>query len=103
MSQVILDLFALKGEDRRGPLSIISEQDDAGFLNVVHDTLDVHISNRLEEETVQNRINGYILMLYRHLGDEIVRFKEITIHVSLYTSPLEIALKSNVVFSLVIH
>lgn len=103
MSQVILDHFALKGEDRIGPLSPISELDDAEFLNIVHDTLDMHTSNRLEEETVQNRINGYILMLYRYLGDEIVCFKEITIHMSPYTSPLEIALKPNAVFSLVIH
>lgn len=101
MGQVILDHFALKGEDRRGPLSPVSEQDNARFLNIVHDTLDVHTSNGLEEETVQKRINVYILMLYRYLDDEIVCFKEITIHMSLYT--LEIALKPNAVLSLVIY
>lgn len=53
-------------------------------------------------ERGQNGINGGILMFYKYLGDEIVCFKERTIHVSLYTHPPEIALKPNSVFSLAI-
>lgn len=39
--------LAVKGEGRRGSLSPVTEQDDAGFLNMVLGTLDVHMPERL--------------------------------------------------------
>lgn len=80
----------LEGERTEEVPSPITEQDDAGFLNIAHGTLDVHIAtkaNRLEMERGQNGINGGILMFYKYLGDEIVCFKERTIHVSVHPSP----------------
>lgn len=47
LSHVILALFAVKGEGRRGSLSPVTEQDDAGLLNMVLGTLDVHMPERL--------------------------------------------------------
>lgn len=72
----------------------MTEQDDAGSewstwctgRVYVRETGSATKANRLEMESPEQN-KGCILMLYKYLSDEIVCYKEIVIHMSLYLPP----------------